>query len=215
MTEGLNVTHIYDVFLGVCVRDNGCSGTRWFSMLKGGLNFQANHFLPLLPPDPGVFSFAVCLHLCWGRSWLSVSHPSHSSTTHLAWHWQTSACCSPVWCLRGPAPAWVVCSFSARGRHGNLDALLDSGHPWVLLIPAWARLCYSSHHLCHLHSQPPWGSLPPQVGGRDVPSSTNWDMMRNLWTKRMLHAKSLSHVRLFVSPSGSSVHGILQARMLV
>ena len=44
MTEGLNVTHIYDVFLGVCVRDNGYSGMRWYSMLKGGLKFQANHF---------------------------------------------------------------------------------------------------------------------------------------------------------------------------
>ena len=169
MTEGLNVTHIYDVFLGVCVQDNGCSGTRWFSMLKGGLNFQANHFLPLLPPDPGVFSFAVCLHLCWGRSWLSVSHPSHSSTTHLAWHWQTSACCSPVWCLRGPAP----------GMGGVF--LFCPGTPWEsgCLAGLWASMSSLDSSMSPSLLQFPPPLPPPLPAPLGFSPSTGWRQRRS------------------------------------
>ena len=192
---------IYDVFLGVCVQDNGCSVWDGFQCWNVGLISKPIISSPSslqIPGSPALLSARICAEVVVDS--LSLSHPSHSSTTHSAWHWQPNACCSWPDALRGPAPAWVECSFSARVSHRDLDALLDSGHPWVLLIPARARLCYSSYHLCHLHSQPPWGSLPPQVGGRDDPTSTNWDIMRNPWIRRMPHAKSLSHVRLFVTP---------------
>ena len=174
---------------------------RWFSVLKCGLNFQANHFFPLLPPDPRVSSFAVCPHLRWGRSWQPVTLTSQPQFHHPLGLALTAKCLLQLaWCLKRTSSGMGGVFLFCPGKHRDLDALLDSGHPWVLLIPARARLCYSSYHLCHLHSQPPWGSLPPQVGGRDDPTSTNWDIMRNPWIRRMPHAKSLSHVRLFVTP---------------
>lgn len=116
-----------------------------------------------MPLSPSFLCACICGQVVVGT--LSLSHPNHISTTHLARHGQTSAYCSPVRCLKR----------TRTGMGGMLPFCL--GKPWEpgRLAVLWALTSFldsrtrpslpqSSPAFATSTPSPPWGSLSPQVG---------------------------------------------------